>query len=172
MNSIPLCAEAQEEAELELEEFRIPRGELLALINDTISVAEGFRAKADRSLIDYQPCVPKGMLAALLYCYVRGIYGSQQIEEAFKNDDELCLLAQCRPDRELLRKFRRAHRKMIHHSLKHLQWFVRVKYCSSGQAPVASGACARATGLSMKVESETSECLYRAAFVDKMMLDV
>lgn len=172
MKSIFLFTDSPQQEWLDVDELNIPRGELLALIEDAIAVAEDFRTNTESSLIDHQPCVPRAMLAALLYCYVRGIHGSQQIEDAFKSDEELRSITQCRPDRELLRKFRRAHRELIHQSLKHLHWFVRVKYRSLDHSAVPSAERASGPALSQQIESESAECFYRAAFVDQMMSDV
>jgi hypothetical protein len=148
---------------LDVDELKIPAAELLALIQDAIEVAGGFRSREELSLIDQQPCRPRAMLAALIYCYLRGVYGSEQIEEAFKWDAGLRAIAPCRPDRELLRNFRRAHRELIQQALRHLHWFLAVKY-----RPMTQGVAAARLELSVRIEFESDERLSRAAFVDNM----
>src|SRR5687768_7151550 len=110
-------------------ELKLERGELLGLVRDAVSMVGTFRGAASVSLIDGKACSEKSMLVLLTYCYALGIYGSRQIEQKLEADEVLRGIShECRPDHELLRKFRRAHRELIQQCLKRVYWFVWVKY--------------------------------------------
>lgn len=156
---------------VEADELKIPRGELLGAIQDAIRVADNFRSRAEASLIDHQLCPPQTMLAILTYCYLRGIYGSAEIEEAFAKDGELSVLADCRPDYELIRKFRRANRELVQQTLRQVRWFLWMKYHALGEESRYANTANRSPRLSKQIDSESSESICRAAFVDQMMMD-
>jgi hypothetical protein len=85
--SIAASATPQEVRWLDVDGLKVPATELWPAIQDAVAVAEDFIGRAERSLIDHQPCPLPRMLAVILYCYLRGIHGSVEIEEAFRNEE-------------------------------------------------------------------------------------
>jgi hypothetical protein len=156
---------------LEGDELKVPRGELFSVIQDVIGMADDFRSRAEPSLVDNQLCPPRMLLAILVYCYLRGIYGSAQIEEVLKDDAELKGFAGCRPDFALLRKFRRANRELVQQTLRHVRWFLWAKYRSLAQDQKQGSTPAGPRRISALIASESAETLSRAVFVDHMMMD-
>lgn len=162
----------------DIAELKLERGELLGLVQDAVSMAGPFRVKAKTSSIDGKPCPSKSLLTLLTYCYALGVYGSRQIEEKLKTDEILRAIAdKCRPDHELLRKFRRTHRDQIQQCLKRVYRFIWVKYDVEGPGYVLTVDAHRQkpvrirASLSDKIQLESGECLSRAAFEDCMMSD-
>lgn len=162
----------------DIAELKLERGELLGLVQDAVSMAGTFRVEAKTSLIDGKACPQKSLLALLTYCYALGIYGSRQIEEKLRTDEILRGIAnECRPDHELLRKFRRAHREHIQQCLKRVYWFIWVKYRVEQASYVLTvdehqpKPMRVRPSFSDKIQLESGECLSRAAFEDQMMSD-
>lgn len=61
---------------------------------------------------------PESLLALIVYCYTRGVYGSAEIEDSLWRDRELRELAgHDVPDAKMLRRFRRLNRECLHECL-------------------------------------------------------
>lgn len=161
-----------------LPEVHLPGTELLALIRDAVSMVHKLPTNGEASLVDGKPCPPKSILTLLTYCYVHGIYGSLQIEEKIRTDETLRLaFSGCQPDHRLLSQFRHRQREAIQYCLKRVYWFIWVKYGVQRREfqlviGEARGRRVRVSpGFSEKVETEVSDDLSRALFVDRMMAD-
>lgn len=64
---------------------------------------------------------PRTLLSLLLFCYAKGLYGSQEIELAAHQDPHLrYLCVNTCPPADVLRRFRRRHRPVLEQRLAHL----------------------------------------------------
>ncbi len=179
LNSRPAeLAEVLKEGSLDARKLRLPAGELLAAIQDAILSALKPGRSSRRTRHDPQPGVTTAILAVVIYCYLYRIYGSEEIEEACRSDEALrAVHPKLSVEQDVLQKFRRLNRSLIQQSLKELYWFLWVKHATarpahSGRLEGESPLRARVSpGLSERINFESNECLFRAAFMDRMLSD-
>ena len=110
---------------------------------------------------------PKEMLGAVSYCYAKGVYSSEEIEERMLRDPKLreSLHGEV-PRAEAIRRFRALNRDTIRATLEKAFGFMRKR-----RAPATSGPAAVNSpneGTITIVRREASERLDQAAFIDNM----
>jgi transposase len=105
---------------------------------------------------------PKALLASIVYCYVRQIYGSKEIETTLAGhlDSQACSLA-TRPDAHMIQEFRRKNRQAI-------QLCLMTVLCLLGQQKVMDGTVTKVSDT--QLEEEASRRIIMAMFTDSMEL--
>jgi transposase len=106
---------------------------------------------------------PKALLALLSYCYARGIYGSEAIEDAMRRDGEFRRLCGGEfPDARVLRRFRRENRWAVQQCLLAALTFL-------AERKVREGAITKIDP--EHLAEEASRRITSAMFIDRMELD-
>lgn len=106
---------------------------------------------------------PKTLLAMLTYCYSRGIYGSEEVEELMRRDVNFRALCQNEfPDARVIRRFRRHNREVLHSCVM----LTLQLLCEQN---VAQGTITRINDL--QIAEEASRRLTMAMFMDSVDLD-
>lgn len=170
-------AEVLKEEKLDAAKLRLPPARLLAAIRDAALLAQKSGHSGRHVRPDPEPEVTRAMLEAVIYCYLHKAYGSQEIEEACRSDEALeAISTRARMEEDALRKFRLRHRWLIQQALKELYWFLWVRHATtpsylSKPEPRIPKRARVSPGLSERIDFESNECLYRAAFIDRMLSD-
>jgi len=105
---------------------------------------------------------PKAMLATIIYCYARQIYGSSDIENLLADNlDENPFCLNMRPDAQLIQEFRNKNRGTIQLCLITALWLL-------GQQKVREGTVTKVSD--KHLEEEASRRIIMAMFTDCMAL--
>lgn len=105
---------------------------------------------------------PKAMLATIIYCYARQIYGSSDIENLLADNlDESRLCPNMRPDAHLIQEFRRKNRQAVQLCLMTALWLL-------GQQKVKDGTVTKVSDAHL--EEEASRRITMAMFTDSVEL--
>jgi hypothetical protein len=129
-----------------------------------------------------QPVVPKdggklpgeGMLGAVSYCYAKGVYTSEEIENKMTRDPQLREAVQGElPDANAIRRFRRLNRGAIQQTLEKAFGFMRGKKASMppplpGQPANPPGEQTPGDSTVIYSKREAEDRLQQAAFIDNM----
>ena len=115
---------------------------------------------------------PKEMLGAVSYCYAKGVYSSEEIEERMMSDPKLRESVHGEvPRANAIRRFRVLNHDAIQATLEKAFRFIRKRKASSASpAPTAQSpeaASAKDPG-TIIVRREAHERLDQAAFIDNM----
>lgn len=105
---------------------------------------------------------PKALLAAIIYCYARQMYGSSDIETLLAGHvDDQPFGQNTWPDAHLIQEFRRKNRKAIQLCLMTALWIL-------GQQKVRDGTVTKVSD--KHLEEEASRRIIMAMFTDSMNL--
>ena len=105
---------------------------------------------------------PKALLASIIYCYARQIYGSSDIENLLADNlDNNSFCQNARPDAHLIQEFRRKNRRAIQICLMTALWLL-------GQQKVREGMVTKVNNA--QFEEEASRRIIMAMFTDSMEL--
>lgn len=103
---------------------------------------------------------PLSILALLVYCYLRGIYSSNEIEALLWRDDGLRELALNEiPSANMLRRFRRENRDCLHRCLAHA-----LDFPEHGNVPPSRSR----SSPSAQSADEALQRIAKAMFIDRM----
>jgi transposase len=105
---------------------------------------------------------PKALLASIVYCYVRQIYGSADIEGMMAGStDTRALSLTTWPDAHMIREFRRNNRKAIQLCLMTALWLLGLEKVKNGTVTKVNDKC---------FAEEATRRIIMAMFTDSMEL--
>jgi len=106
---------------------------------------------------------PRAILALLSYCYARGTYGSQDVEDLLQRDATFCNLCPDEfPGARLIRRFRRENREAISVCLQAALRFLAEHKVKEGTVTKVSET---------QLAEEASRRIIMAMFIDNMELN-